>query len=109
MNEIIDVALVAAKLATIKDEKAKMVVDSVSLAYNATQIFRFRSMIAELSELCSCIAYQSRLRGGCTQEEYSLATQCQQQIEDCNKQIAKYGVMSVIDLASLLVADLKQR
>lgn len=35
MNEIIDVAFVAAKLATIKDEKAKMVVDSVSLAYNA--------------------------------------------------------------------------
>ena len=51
MNEIIDVAFVAAKLATIKDEKAKMVVDSVSLAYNATQILRFRSMIAELSEL----------------------------------------------------------
>ena len=48
MNNAIDLAFLTAKVATLKDEKAKMIVEGASLAYNITQVARFRSMIVEL-------------------------------------------------------------
>lgn len=48
MNEIFDIAFITAKIAAIKDEKAKMIVATTSVVYNAAQIMRFRSMIVEL-------------------------------------------------------------
>ena len=47
MNNAIDLAFLTAKVATLKDEKAKMIVEGASLAYNITQVARFRSMIVE--------------------------------------------------------------
>lgn len=44
-NTVIDVAFIAAKLAAIKNEKARMIVGGASLAYNVVQIARFRSMM----------------------------------------------------------------
>ena len=38
MNDAIDLAFLTAKVATLKDEKAKMVVEGASLAYNITQV-----------------------------------------------------------------------
>lgn len=108
MNEIIDLGFLAAKLATIKNEKARMMVGGVSLAYNVVQIARFRSMIVELSQLCNCIVYSAQMKGGYTQQEYDLAVDCQRQIEECNNQIAKYGTMSVIDSISLLIDGLSK-
>ena len=52
-NSVIDVAFIAAKVATIKNEKAKMIVGGASLVYNVAQIARFRSMIVELSQICN--------------------------------------------------------
>ena len=46
-NSVIDVAFIAAKVAALKDEKARMIVGGVSLVYNVAQIARFRSMIVE--------------------------------------------------------------
>jgi hypothetical protein len=60
MNELIDVAFIAAKIAAIKDEKARMIVGSASLVYNVTQVMRFCSMIVELSQLCNCMGTLSR-------------------------------------------------
>ena len=34
MNDAIDLAFLTAKVATLKDEKAKMIVEGASLAYN---------------------------------------------------------------------------
>lgn len=45
MNE----AFIAAKIASIKDEKARMMVGSASIVYNIAQVARFRQMIVELS------------------------------------------------------------
>ena len=47
MNEVIDLAFIAAKVAAMKDEKARMIVGGVSLVYNVSQIARFKAMIVE--------------------------------------------------------------
>lgn len=87
MNELIDIAFIASKIAAIKDEKSRMIAGSASLAYNLTQIMRFRSMIVDLSQQCNCIVYRAQLRGIYTQEELSLALDCQKQIAESNNQI----------------------
>lgn len=108
MNEIIDLGFIAAKLAAIKDEKARMMVGGVSLAYNIVQIARFRSMIVELSQVCNCIVYSAQIKGWYTQQEYDLVIDCQRQIEECSNQITKHGTMSVIDSISLLIDGLSK-
>ena len=102
-NTVIDVAFIAAKLATIKNEKARMIVGGASLAYNVVQIARFRSMIVELSQICNYIVSKAQIIGLYTQEEYNLAVDCQRQIEECYQQITKHGTMTVIDGISLLI------
>lgn len=103
MNNAIDLAFLTAKVATLKDEKAKMIVEGASLTYNIAQVARFRSMIVELLQICNYIVYKARITGGCTQGEYDLALECQRQIEECNQQIAKHGTMTVVDGISLLM------
>lgn len=61
MNNAIDLAFLTAKVATLKDEKAKMIVEGVSLAYNIAQVTRFRSMIVELSQICNYIVYKASI------------------------------------------------
>lgn len=74
VNNTIDLAFLTAKVATLKkDEKAKMIVEGASLAYNIAQVIRFRSMIVELSQICNYIVYKAKIMGGCTQGEYDLA------------------------------------
>lgn len=102
-NNVIDITFIAAKIAVIKNEKAKMIVGGASLAYNVAQIARFRSMIVEFSQICNYIVYKAQIIGSYTQEEYSLALECQRQIEECNQQIAKHGTMTIIDGISLLI------
>lgn len=103
MNELVDFGFLAAKVAAIGNEKAKMAVDGASLAYNVVQINRFRSMMTELYQICNYIAFNARVRGYCTQHEYDLVVECQRQINDCQNQISKHGVMSIVDGTSLLV------
>lgn len=103
MNNAIDLAFLTSKVATLKDEKAKMIVEGASLAYNIIQVARFRSMIVELSQICNYIVYKARITGGYTQGEYDLALECQKQIKECNQQIAKHGTMTVVDGISLLI------
>lgn len=103
MNNITDFVLMAAKIAAIKDEKARMIVGKVSLVYSIAQIAKFQSIIVELSKICSYIVYKAQFTGSYTQEEYNLAIECQRQIEDCNEQIAQHGTMTIIDSISLLV------
>ena len=103
MNELVDFGFLAAKVAAIGNEKAKMAVDGASLAYNVVQINRFRSMMTELYQISNYIAFNARVRGYCTQQEYDLAMECKRQINDCQNNISKHGVMSIVDGASLLV------
>lgn len=103
MNELVDFGFLAAKVAAIGNEKAKMAVDGTSLAYNVVQINRFRSMMTELYQISNYIAFNARVRGYCTQQEYDLVMDCQRQINDCQNQISKHGVMSIVDGTSLLV------
>ena len=103
IKTIIDVAFIAAKVAAIKDEKARMIVGGASLVYNVAQIARFRSMIVELSQICNYIVSKAQIIGSYTLEEYNLAVECQRQIEECYQQIAKHGTMTVIDGISLLI------
>ena len=103
MNELIDLGFLAAKVAAIGNEKAKMSVDRVSLVYNVAQISRFRHMISELYQIGNYVAFNANIRGYFTLQEYSLLQECQRQINDCQNQISKHGVMSVIDGFSLLL------
>ena len=66
MNNAIDLAFLTVKVATLKDEKAKMIVEGASLAYNIAQVTRFRSMIVELSQICNYIVYKARITAGWT-------------------------------------------
>ena len=64
MNDsVIDVAFIAAKVAAIKNEKARMIVGGASLVYNVAQIARFRSMIVELSQICNYIVSKAQIIG----------------------------------------------
>ena len=101
-NNVIDVTFIAAKIAAIKNEKARMIVGGASLLYNSVQIARFRSMIVELYQICGQIASKALIIGSLTQEEYNLALECQRQIGECYQQISKYGTMTVIDSISML-------
>ena len=101
MNELVDLGILVAKDATIGNEKAKMAVDRVSLAYNVMQINRFRHMMSELYQIGNYVAFNASIRGYCTLQEYNLVLECQRQINDCQNQISKHGVMSVIDGFSL--------
>ena len=60
-------------------------------------------MMTELYQISNYIAFNARVRGYCTQQEYNLVMECQRQINDCQNRICKYGVMSIVDGASLLV------
>ena len=106
MNELVDIGFLAAKVATIGEEKAKMVVDGASLAYNFVQINKFRSMMSELYQISNYVTFNAQMRGGCTRQEYDLVVECQRQIGECQSQINKHGVMTIIDGASLLVGIL---
>ena len=104
MNDnIIDFAFIAAKVAAIKDDKAKMIADSASLAYNVAQVAHFRSIIVELFQICNYIVSKAQIVGSYTQEEYNLAVECQRQIEECYQQISKYETMTIMDSISLLI------
>lgn len=103
MNEIVDFGFLAAKVATIGDEKAKMAVDGASLAYNVAQINRFRSMMSELYQISNYVTFNAQMRGYCTKQEYDLVVECQRHISECQDQINKHGIMTMIDGASLLV------
>ena len=98
-----DVAFIAAKIASIKDEKARMMVEGASIVYNIAQVARFRQMIVELSQICNYIVSKAELIGSYTQEEYNLAIECQKQILECNKQIAKHGTKTMLDGISLII------
>jgi hypothetical protein len=80
-----------------------MAVDGSSLAYNVVQINRFRSMMTELYQISNYIAFNAKVRGYCAQQEYDLVMECQRQINECQSQISKHGVMSIVDGVSLLV------
>ena len=96
-------AFIAAKIASIKDEKTRMMVRGASIVYSIAQIARFRQMIVELSQICNYIVSKAQLIGSYTQDEYNLAVECQKQIEECNQQIAKHGTMTILDGISLLI------
>ena len=103
MNELVDLGILAAKVAAIGKEKAQMAVDGVSLAYNVMQINRFRHMISELYQIGNYIVFNASVRGYCTMQEYNIVLECQRQIKDCQNKISKHGVISVIDGVSLLM------
>lgn len=104
MNDnTIDFAFIAAKVAAIKDDKARMIAGSASLVYNVAQVAQFRSIIVELFRICNYIVSKAQIVGSYTQEEYNLAVECQRQIEECYQQISKYGTMTIMDSIPLLI------
>lgn len=95
-----DIAIMLAKIATFKNERARMVVNGVSVLYSITKIARLRNMLLELDDMLSCITFQTRINGGYSAEQESLRINCQEEIKYCNQQIAKYGIMACVDAIS---------
>ena len=106
MNELIDLRFFAAKLASLKDEKAKIFVDIASLAYNVAMQNRLMNIQRELISICCTIDQYSSFRGYCTLEECSLAVECQRHIVECEMELRKHKVMTAIDFTSLVVSGL---
>ena len=71
--------------------------------YNVMQVNRFRHMMSELYQIGNYVVFNASVRGYCSLQEYNLVLECQRQINDCQNQISKHGVMSVIDGFSLLM------
>lgn len=106
MTQPIDIAFLVAKVATLKDEKAKILVDGASLAYNVAMVNRLMNVQKEYISICCTIEQVSRLRGYCTQEEYSLALECQHHIAECESELRKHKVMTAVDFTGLVVSGL---
>ena len=101
-NDIIDLSLIAAKIATLNDEKSRMAVSGVSLIYNADQIKRFNCMIVEYSELLSVVTFSAKQIGYASNGHLDIAQQCKDGISFCQQQISKHQVIAVTDVAMLL-------
>lgn len=106
MTEPIDTAFLAAKVAALKDEKAKIFVDAASLTYNVAMVNRLMNIQRELISVCCTIDQVSRFRGYCTQEEYNVALECHRHIQECENELLKHKVMTAFDCASLVVSGL---
>lgn len=103
MSQVIDTAILAAKVVTLNNEKAKLFVDVASFAYNVAQVSRLQSLIVEYSQVCNYVVLNAKYRGYYTDDEFKLANDCQRHIQECNQQLAKHRVMTVVDGISLLL------
>ena len=106
MNTLIDTAFLAAKIATLNNEKAKLFVDAASFTYNVAEVSRLQSLIVEYSQICNYVVLNAKHRGYYTEEEYKLASDCQRYIQECSQQLAKHRTMTVVDGISLLLETL---
>jgi hypothetical protein len=102
-NNLIDLSFLAAKLVTLNNERTKLVVDGASAIYNASQVYKLKSIISRYDQIAGYLLTVSQYRGYCTPEEYNMFMACQQQIQECNNQLAKYGFMTVIDSVSVML------
>lgn len=103
MNNTIDIAFLTAKVATLNNEKSKLLVDAASFAYNVAEVSRLQSLIVEFSQVCNYIVLNAKCRGYYTEDEFKLANDCQRYIQECNQQLAKHHTMTVVDGISLLL------
>ena len=71
MTQPIDIAFLAAKVAALRDERAKLLVDSASLVYNVAKVNSLMNIQKEYISVCCTIEQVARRRGYCTQEEYN--------------------------------------
>jgi hypothetical protein len=101
--DIIDTSFLALKVATLNDEKAKIIVEGASALYNATQVVRLKTLITQYSQTAGSLLSIVESRGYYTPEEYNLFVTCQQQIKECNEQLGKHGLMTVIDSVALML------
>ena len=106
MSQVIDTAFLAAKIATLNNEKAKLFVDAASFAYNVAEVSRLQSLIVEYSQICNYVVLNAKHKGYYTEEEYKLASDCQRHIQECSQQLAKHRTMTVVDGISLLLEAL---
>jgi hypothetical protein len=102
-NNLIDLSFFAAKLATLNNERAKIVVNGASAIYNASQVFQLKMIISQYEQVAAYLLTVSQYRGYCTPEEYNMFVACRQQIEECDSQLTKYGIMTVIDSVSVML------
>ena len=103
MSQSIDIALLAAKLATLNDEKARLVINATSFAYNVAEVSRLQSLLVEYSQICHYVVLNAKYRGYYTDEESKLVHDCQRHVTECTQLLAKHRTMTVVDGISLIV------
>ena len=113
MLQPIDLAFLVAKAATLKEEKAKILVDVASLAYNVAMVNRLANIQKDYISICGTIDQVARLRGYCTQEEYNLAQECQHHVAECEVELRKYKnkktITKVIDSQTVSDTSFKDK
>lgn len=102
-NELIDITFIAAKIAALNNEKARVTVGALSLVYNGSQFLYYQKMVAEYSQYLSVLTYKATVHGYAAQEDLVLANQCKEGIQFCQIQMAKHGGIAALDVASLLI------
>lgn len=107
MNSIFtDIAFLAAKIATLDDERAHANVGMVSLAYNAGRIAFLQKQICEYTQCLSVISLRNQY-GLTDRDDLRLAQCCRNGISECQQELMKSQVMTVMDLVELLAGGIK--
>ncbi|WP_042372113.1 hypothetical protein [Bacteroides neonati] len=101
-NDLIDIGFMAAKVAALNDERARIAVSGVSLIYNAAQFAKYQNMVVEYSQILSTITFRARIYGYTTTQELNIAKECNDGIQFCQQQMARHGIIGATDVASLL-------
>lgn len=107
-NELIDLGFMAAKVAALQNDYAKMAVDGVSLAYNAVQIANYKAMITDYTQMLSVLSFSVQRKGYVTEQESQLAQACNNGIQQCQAQVLKHGIIAATDVASLIFGAINQ-
>ena len=95
MEHYQDYTDLTSQLEIIRNEKKNMSIQGFPVDYSATQIYRLRKMVSELTLICHSVISSALNRGFYTTEELTLFEECQTEISCCLQQInRKHSILS---------------
>lgn len=107
-SKIIDFSLLALKVSSLNNERAKLAADSISLLYNSAQYAYFYNLKCEYSQVVSTLYFKAKVYGYLSYPEMDLIRQCNDGIQFCQSRIIKYGISGSIDLLSLIITGISR-
>lgn len=108
-NDLVDNALLMAKMATLNNEVQHRAIEMASMAYSTEKLAYFCNLSYGLLSLLSAIGLQIQYGRILTTEEWSNVQQCYNGIVFCNEQILECQQSLSFDAASMIYEAIKQQ